>query len=69
MPAADSLAQAALPIGLAHGVRLRRAIARGDLVHWNDVDISDKDPAVRARREMELEFPATRSKAAVTSVS
>lgn len=58
MPAADSLAQEGLPIGLAHGVRLRRPIARGEIVHWRDVEYSEHDPAVRLRREMETIFAA-----------
>ena len=69
MPAADSLAQGALPIGLAQHVRLRRAVVRDDLVHWNDVDISDKDPAVRVRRKMEVEFSSERSEASFSTVS
>lgn len=35
---------------LAHGVRLKHAIARGAVVHWNDVDVPDFE-AVRVRRE------------------
>ncbi len=53
MPAADSLAREALPIGLAHGVRLRRAVAAGDVLRRGDVEIDPDDPAVRLRAEME----------------
>jgi predicted homoserine dehydrogenase-like protein len=55
-PAADSLAQDALPIGLAHGARLLRAIKAGRIVTWRDVEIDLNRPAVLARREMEARF-------------
>ncbi len=55
MPARDSLALGGLPIGLAHGVRLTRNVARGGAVTWQDIAASDSD-AVRFRREMEAEF-------------
>jgi len=43
----------ALPIGLAHGVRLTRAVAAGEIVGWADVALDVAEPAVRLRREME----------------
>ena len=58
MPAADSLAAGALPIGLAHGVKLERAVAAGEVLRWADVAIDENDAAVRARREMERSFGA-----------
>ena len=58
MPAAASLARAALPLGLAHGVRLRRAVKAGDTVGWGDVDIDAAQPSVVFRREMERSFGA-----------
>jgi predicted homoserine dehydrogenase-like protein len=58
MPAAASLKAAALPIGLAHHVRLKRAIRHGDVVSWNDVEIDATSDAVKARREMEAHFAA-----------
>ena len=57
-PAAASLAQGALPIGLAHGVRLLRAVEAGRVVTWQDVEIDPARPAVLARREMEASFAA-----------
>jgi len=57
MPAADSLACGGLPLGLAHGVKLTRAIAKGRPVTWSDVATIDND-AARVRREMELSFSA-----------
>lgn len=52
-PAKDSLEKAALPIGFAHGVRLRSAVAEGEVVRWSDVDIEEGSEPVRLRREME----------------
>ncbi|HET9699816.1 MAG TPA: SAF domain-containing protein [Burkholderiales bacterium] len=52
MPAADSLAQGGLPIGLAHGVKLVRPVAAGQPLRWGDVEVPDCE-AVGFRREME----------------
>ena len=56
MPAADSLAQRALPLGLGHGVKLKRRIAANGIVCWDDVEIDAADGAVAFRREMEVTF-------------
>jgi len=53
MPAADSLALGALPIGLAHGVRLKTDIGEGQPVRWSDVEFDGTLDGVRLRREME----------------
>ena len=53
MPAAASLAAGALPIGLAHRVRVARPVAEGAVVRWGDVEVDPADGAVRFRREME----------------
>ena len=58
MPAADSLAQGCLPLGLAHGCKLLRPVAAGQPLRWNDVAIDAASSAVRARREMEQAFGA-----------
>ena len=55
IPAERSLAEGALPIGLAHRVPLKRNVAAGAVVRWADVDVPDTE-AVRARREMERRF-------------
>ncbi len=52
MQATDSLACGGLPIGLAHGVKVLRPIAAGEVLGWADVDIADSD-TVRLRRQME----------------
>jgi len=57
VPAARSLAEEALPIGLAHQVPLRHNVAAGDIVRWSDVTIEDGN-AVAARRDMERRFAA-----------
>jgi len=58
MPAEDSLALGALPIGLAHGIELRNAVAAGEMVRWSDVAIDEGQEPVRFRREMEQSAPA-----------
>jgi predicted homoserine dehydrogenase-like protein len=60
MPASASLAAGALPIGLAQGVKLTRAVAAGERVGWADVKVDENDPAVRLRREMEAVFGGKR---------
>lgn len=53
IPAARAAAQGTLPIGLAHGVRLRRAVGIGEVLRWSDVEFDATDEAVRLRRAME----------------
>ncbi|MEZ5592568.1 MAG: SAF domain-containing protein [Gammaproteobacteria bacterium] len=56
LPAQRSLSLGGLPIGLAHGVRLRRPVAAGSTVAWDDVEANMDDPTVIARRDMERRF-------------
>jgi predicted homoserine dehydrogenase-like protein len=56
MPAADSLAIGGLPIGLAHGVKLKRDIPAGQALRWADVIADETLEGVRLRREMEAAF-------------
>jgi predicted homoserine dehydrogenase-like protein len=56
LPARASLALGGLPLGLAHGVTLKRAIAAHAPVLWDDVDCDPADAAVAFRREMERAF-------------
>ena len=64
MPAADSLILGGLPIGLAHNVKLKTAIAVNQPIRWRDVDIDETLQAVRIRREMEAAFrPANTARA------
>ena len=53
MPAADSLAQGCLPLGLAHGWKLLRPVAAGQPLKWSDVAYDANAAAVKLRREME----------------
>jgi predicted homoserine dehydrogenase-like protein len=55
IPAARSLALDALPIGLAHHVKLTRDIAAGEFLSAADVILDDNAQAVQIRREMEQE--------------
>jgi predicted homoserine dehydrogenase-like protein len=55
-PADISLGEGFLPLGLAHNVKLKRALGEGECVKWNDVDYDARDPAVVVRREMESAF-------------
>lgn len=52
LPAAQSRAAAALPIGLAHGVRLVRDVAEGAVLRMDDVALDEAAAAVRIRRQM-----------------
>jgi len=62
MPAADSLAQGALPMGLASNIQLKRTVARDQILTYDDVELPSDGPLVRLRREMEEEYKAgTRS--------
>lgn len=56
MSASASRARNALPIGLAHGIKLARAVAKSQTVTWNDVEAPEDSLALRTRREMESAF-------------
>ena len=56
MPATDSLRVGGLPIGLAHHLKLRRAVKAGAALTWSDVVVDETSEAVRIRREMEVAF-------------
>ncbi len=56
IPAARSLAVGALPIGLAHGFAMTRAVPRGATLAWADVAVPAGHAAVAMRREMEAAF-------------
>ena len=53
MPARASVATKALPIGLAHGVRITRPVKAGEVVTLNDVEPLADTPALQLRRETE----------------
>jgi predicted homoserine dehydrogenase-like protein len=58
MSAGQSASKRALPIGLAHKVKLRRDLAEGAVVSWDDVEYDATSEAVKLRREMERELGA-----------
>ena len=58
MPAAASLSAGALPIGLAHRVKLKNDIAHGAMVRWSDVEVDADNDAIQTRRAMEMQSAA-----------
>ena len=56
MPAAASLAEGALPIGLAHRLKLKNDVAHGAVVRWSDVAFDADDDTVKTRKSMEAAF-------------
>ena len=56
MPAEASLEIGGLPLGLASDVKLKRDIATGQALSWDDVEYNNADHAVQVRREMEVAF-------------
>jgi len=48
--------QGGLPLGLAHQVKLVRAVKKGQSLSWADVAIDTSTPAYQVRREMEALF-------------
>jgi predicted homoserine dehydrogenase-like protein len=60
MPAAASLTVGALPIGLAHRVKLKNDVAHGAVVRWSDVEIDAGNETVKTRRAMEAKFGGAR---------
>jgi predicted homoserine dehydrogenase-like protein len=51
-PAAAARTAALLPIGLAHGMALRRPVAAGAPLSGADVDLDEADPVVRLRQTL-----------------
>ena len=58
LPASKSLALRALPIGLAHNVKLRRPVAKDQIVSFDDVILESDLDVVALRQEMEREMAA-----------
>src|SRR4029078_13562517 len=53
MPASKSRAVGALPIGLAHRVKLKNDVAHGAVVRWSDVEVDENSDTIRTRRAIE----------------
>jgi len=64
MPATDSLKLGALPLGLAHQVKLLNPVKAGETVRWSDVAADTSSDAVRLRRDMEEASAVPRQRAA-----
>ena len=56
IPAQRSLELDALPIGLAHNVRMKRAVRKDTIVSFNDIEMTHDLDVVSLRREMENQF-------------
>lgn len=64
IPATRSLALRALPMGLAHNVRLKRPIRKDQIVSYDDVDLVEDRDVVDLRREQEARFAPAASQPA-----
>jgi predicted homoserine dehydrogenase-like protein len=53
LPATTSAAMGGLPLGLAHDVKVVRAVRRGQSLSWADVAIDTSTQAYRVRKAME----------------
>ena len=56
IPATRSLKHRALPIGLAHNVKLKRSIKKNQVVSFDDVELVNDLDVLKVRREMEDTF-------------
>ncbi|AEC19611.1 oxidoreductase-like protein [Pusillimonas sp. T7-7] len=56
LPAQKSVQLGGLPLGLAHGIKMLRPVAKGQALSWSDVAIDTGTPAYRVRKEMESIF-------------
>jgi predicted homoserine dehydrogenase-like protein len=56
LPAATSKKMGGVPLGLAHGVKVVRPVARGQSLSWDDVAMDTTTHAYKIRREMEAGF-------------
>ena len=53
LPAATSKRMGGVPLGLAHGVKVLRPVAKGQSLTWDDVAMDTSTHAYQIRREME----------------
>ena len=56
VPAAASLKAGALPIGLAHRLKLKHDVAHGEIVRWSDVEFDANHETIKTRKVMETAF-------------
>ena len=64
LPAATSMRLGGLPLGLAHDVKVTRAVKKGQSLSWSDVAMDTSTAAYKTRREMETLFAAPQLKTA-----
>ncbi|HUR89272.1 MAG TPA: Gfo/Idh/MocA family oxidoreductase [Ramlibacter sp.] len=64
LPAPKSVQSGGLPLGLAHDVKVTRAVRKGQSLSWADVAIDSTTRAFRIRKEMESLFAPPVLKAA-----
>jgi len=64
LPAGKSVAMGGLPLGLAHNVKVVRAVKKGQSLSWADVAMDTATPAYKVRKEMEAMFAHRELKAA-----
>jgi predicted homoserine dehydrogenase-like protein len=64
IPATRSLDIKALPIGLAHNVKLKRAIKKDQIVSFDDVELVNDLDVVKLRQDMENRFRPQKEAAA-----
>ncbi|PIW25901.1 MAG: flagellar biosynthesis protein FlgA [Rhodospirillales bacterium CG15_BIG_FIL_POST_REV_8_21_14_020_66_15] len=55
-PAARSMAEGRLPLGLAHRLKVVRPVAKDIMLTWDDVAVDETLAATRMRRELEAMF-------------
>jgi predicted homoserine dehydrogenase-like protein len=56
LPASTSKKMGCLPLGLAHGVKLVRPVAKGQSLSWDDVEMDTTTHAYKIRCEMEAGY-------------
>ena len=56
LPAETSLSMGGLPLGLAHQVKVVRAVKQGQSLSWADVAMDTSTAAYKVRHEMESMF-------------
>ena len=64
LPAEASVRMGGLPLGLAHGIKLVRAVKQGHSLCWADVAMDTATHAYRIRRELEHAFAPAQLRAA-----
>lgn len=54
--AKESISNKYLPLGLAHGWKLKRNVNKDQFIKWNDIEFDPANIAVKTRKEMEVDF-------------